>query len=187
VHAAGIYEQGKQQCCSDYVVSSYTPTLAALVRAQESWPVLNMDTSSLALVAATHAQDSALPVLQSVREEMNRVISITKKTRISVNEDYLQHSATLTYADGMLTSCSLAHIACHGIQHPTNALLSGFCLQDGNLTISRLIELDLKSAFFAFLSACETAKGDARQPDQTVHLAATMLFVGFRSVVATMW
>jgi CHAT domain-containing protein len=78
-------------------------------------------------------------------------------------------------------------IACHGVQNADNALLSGFCLSDGNLTVSRLMELDLKDAFFAFLSACETAKGDEKQPDQTVHLAAAMLFVGFRSVVANMW
>lgn len=37
------------------------------------------------------------------------------------------------------------------------------------------------------LSACETATGDSEQPDQAVHLAAAMLFVGFRSVIATMW
>jgi CHAT domain-containing protein len=40
---------------------------------------------------------------------------------------------------------------------------------------------------FAFLSACETAKGDRSQPDQAVHLAASLLFCGFRSVIATMW
>jgi CHAT domain-containing protein len=49
------------------------------------------------------------------------------------------------------------------------------------------MDLDLKDAFLAFLSACETAKGDKEQPDQTVDLAAAMLFVGFRSVIATMW
>jgi CHAT domain-containing protein len=84
-------------------------------------------------------------------------------------------------------STNLVHMACHGTQNSTDALSSGFCLSNGNLTVSRLMNLDLKNAFFAFLSACETAKGDEKQPDQTVHLAAAMLFVGFRSVVATMW
>jgi CHAT domain-containing protein len=62
-----------------------------------------------------------------------------------------------------------------------------FCLSDGNLTVSRLMELDLKDAYFAFLSDCETAKGDEKQPDQIIHIAAAMLFVGFRSIVGTMW
>ena len=42
----------------------------------------------------------------------------------------------------------------------------------------------------AFLSACETAKGDSKTPDEAIHLAATLLFqlfAGFRGVVATMW
>jgi CHAT domain-containing protein len=87
----------------------------------------------------------------------------------------------------VLKGTSLVHIACHGIQNTINPLSSGFCLSDSNLSVSRLMSLDLKDALFAFLSACETAKGDEKQPDQTVHLAAAMLFVGFRSVVATMW
>jgi CHAT domain-containing protein len=118
---------------------------------------------------------------------MNLVISVAEKAQLSVNDKCLKHSATLANTTDSLESSHFAHIACHGIQHPTDALSSGFCLQDDNLTVSHLMELDLENAFFAFLSACETAKGDAKQPDQTVHLAAAMLFVGFRSVVATMW
>lgn len=53
--------------------------------------------------------------------------------------------------------------------------------------VSELMNFDLKNALFAYLSACETAKGDSERPDQAVHLAAAMLFVGFRSIVATMW
>jgi CHAT domain-containing protein len=53
--------------------------------------------------------------------------------------------------------------------------------------VSDIMELDLKSPYLAFLSADETAKGDCGQSDQSMHLAATMLFVGFKSVVATMW
>jgi len=47
--------------------------------------------------------------------------------------------------------------------------------------------LNLPRASLAFLSACETAKGCAEQPDQVLHLAAAMLFVGFPSVIGTMW
>ena len=60
-------------------------------------------------------------------------------------------------------------------------------MADEKLTIMQLMKLDLSKAFLAILSACHTAKGDNNQPDQTVHLAATMLFLGFKSVVATLW
>ncbi|KAJ6522099.1 hypothetical protein DFH09DRAFT_938562 [Mycena vulgaris] len=39
----------------------------------------------------------------------------------------------------------------------------------------------------AVLRACQTAMGDEKLPDEAVHLAASLLFAGFRSVVATMW
>jgi tetratricopeptide (TPR) repeat protein len=78
-------------------------------------------------------------------------------------------------------------LACHGTQNLPDALQSGFHLEDAMLTISKLTKLELPRAFLAVLSACETAKGDAAQPDQAIHLAGAMLFAGFKSVVATMW
>lgn len=86
-----------------------------------------------------------------------------------------------------ISNVSILHMACHGEQDKDNPLQSGFCLRDGRLTVEDLMRLKLTSSFFAFLSACESAMGDRKQPDQAVHLAAAMLFVGFRSIVATMW
>jgi CHAT domain-containing protein len=86
-----------------------------------------------------------------------------------------------------LGGANLVHLACHGQQHPTDPLESGFRLRDSPLTVSKLMELKLPNALIAFLSACETAQGDKNHPDQVIHLAAAMLFTGFKSVVATMW
>lgn len=86
-----------------------------------------------------------------------------------------------------LPETSILHLASHGVQDHNNPLDSGFLLRDDKLTISQLMPLPLPHAFLAFLSACETAKGDGEQADQAVHLAATMLFAGFKSVVGTMW
>jgi CHAT domain-containing protein len=80
----------------------------------------------------------------------------------------------------------ILHLACHGIQDP-DPLKSAFVLQDGRFTIEDIMQLDMPHAVLAFLSACKTAKGDRNAPDQAVHLAASMLFCGFRSVIGTMW
>jgi CHAT domain-containing protein len=80
----------------------------------------------------------------------------------------------------------ILHLACHGIQD-SEPLKSALQLQDGRLTIEDIMRLDLPHAVLAYLSACQTAKGDRKVPDQAVHLAASMLFCGFRSVVGTMW
>ncbi|CCO38153.1 hypothetical protein BN14_12318 [Rhizoctonia solani AG-1 IB] len=39
----------------------------------------------------------------------------------------------------------------------------------------------------AFLSACQTATGDEKLPDEAIHLASGMLMAGYPSVIATMW
>jgi CHAT domain-containing protein len=85
-----------------------------------------------------------------------------------------------------IPAAHVLHLSCHGQQH-TDPLQSAFALKDGSLTISALMTLNLPNATLAYLGACETAKGDTNQPDQAIHLAASMLFCGFRSVVATMW
>jgi len=82
---------------------------------------------------------------------------------------------------------TILHLTCHGYQDFTNPLESGFVIQDSMLTVAKLMGLNLDKAFLAFLSACETAKGDKALTDQAIHLAAAMLFAGFKSVVATMW
>jgi CHAT domain-containing protein len=187
LHAAGIYDVGKEDCCSDYIISSYTPTLTALLRAQKSNPRFRKADVKLSLVAAMRTQDVRLPNLWNVKDEIRCVQATAEKASISIDDSYVDAGVITADIANTFESANLAHIACHGIQNPEDALSSGFHLVDGTLTVSHLMDLDLKNAFFAFLSACETAKGDDKQPDQTVHLAAAMLFVGFRSVVATMW
>jgi CHAT domain-containing protein len=189
LHAAGIYGVSNAECCADYVVCSYTPTITALLRAQTSSPSFHRNEARIGLIAAMNAWDTGLPTLLNVEEEINNVRATAERAGVCV--DYPNscggHAAMVTGVVEVFERTNLAHIACHGTQNPANALSSGFCLSDGNLSVSRLMDLDLKDAFFAFLSACETAKGDRKQPDETIHLAAAMLFVGFRSVVATMW
>ena len=58
---------------------------------------------------------------------------------------------------------------------------------DGLLTVSQIMQKPLVNTSLAFLSACETAVGDKNVPDESIHIAAAMLFAGFRGVVGTMW
>jgi CHAT domain-containing protein len=81
----------------------------------------------------------------------------------------------------------ILHLACHGVQDVDPLSSALVMLQDGRLTIEDMLQLDLPEAVLAYLSACQTAKGDRNTPDQAVHLAAFMLFCDFRSIVGTMW
>jgi hypothetical protein len=179
--------QANQACCSDFVVSSYTPTISALLRAQKSAaPIASADVNML-LVGEDCATNLSMNKLGSVGTELRCVEAITIAKQFGHTVEAIPREATVERVTDRVKSANFVHLACHGIQDPTNALESGFFLRDGMLTISKLMELKLDQPWFAFLSACETAKGDAEQPDQVMHLAAAMLFAGFKSVVATMW
>jgi CHAT domain-containing protein len=81
-----------------------------------------------------------------------------------------------------LRGSAIVHFACHGTK-------------GGPLKVSEIMRRPegdhafniKKSMTLAFLSACETAKDDKKVSDEAMHLAATLLFAGFRGVVATMW
>lgn len=87
-----------------------------------------------------------------------------------------------------LQSSSIVHLACHGTQDMSRPLDSALILEDGQeLKISRIMALSMPSASLAFLSACVTAAANENLPDESIHIAASLLFAGFRGVVATMW
>jgi CHAT domain-containing protein len=106
-------------------------------------------------------------------------------------------SATVATALLHLRKSFIVHFASHGNQDIKHPLDSALILSDGPLKVSDIMrkseddtnatEEIRKSMSLAFLSACETAKGDESTPDEAIHLAATLMFAGFHGVVATMW
>ncbi|EIN08479.1 hypothetical protein PUNSTDRAFT_68531 [Punctularia strigosozonata HHB-11173 SS5] len=189
IHAAGA----EGTWSSDYVVSSYTPTLGALLTARSSYtPVAKQDARAL-IVAVPRSELPMWADLPGASDESSAVraslpkgaaISLTSPANKSSEDD---SELTMQLLIDKLPQATILHLACHGYQDPENPLKSGFVMRDEMLTIEKLVPTPLPNAFMAFLSACETAKGDKDQPDQTVHLAATMLFAGFKSVIATLW
>jgi CHAT domain-containing protein len=99
----------------------------------------------------------------------------------------MEDQATTRSVLAKLPEAAILHLACHGHQSPLDPLTSGFSMHDGRLTLAQLMEIHTPDAQLAYLSACETAGMDEAQPDEAINLAATMLFVGFKSVIATMW
>jgi CHAT domain-containing protein len=168
------------------VTSSYTPTITLLLRAQQATKPFPRGHASLALVAEKRAQQQSLAVIPGVDKEIAHIAAVASLSNVTILRQWVG-STTIEDTSRVMEAANIVHLACHGIQDANDATQSGFCLGDGRLTIAKLMELKLDNAFLAFLSACETAKGDKKQPDQAMHLAAAMLFSGFKSVVATMW
>jgi CHAT domain-containing protein len=172
---------------SDFAVSSYSPSISALLKAQAGAKVMPCTLAKVLLVAEPNAP--GLSALPNTTEEVESVTRVLPHGVIlsSQNAASTVHKSDTKDLLELLPQASILHLACHGHQDPENPLNSGFMLGNGRLTISQLMQTRTPDAFLAFLSACETAKGAQKQPDQAVHLAAAMLFAGFKSIIGTMW
>jgi CHAT domain-containing protein len=183
IHAAGVWRECPAEHVGNYVVSSYVPTLTALYR---MFTVRSNEGSSsirsprILLLAQPHC--NGLPSLPNTQIEIDRV-------RKLVSADSLIAMPQVS-VDGVLAAVGDAHVlhlACHGKQDTDNPLHSGFELTDGRLTLAKLRRARIPHAQLAYLSACESAGMDDSRPDEGLNLAGAMVFVGFKSVIATLW
>ena len=177
IHAAGVYPVGPK--LSDFVVSSYTPTLSALLNVSHT-PVKKVP--QLLTVALPKV---SYPPLPGAGREVEHIAKNADKFHVV---SLLDSQATSEEVAKAMQSSTWVHFACHGIQDNTNPTESCLSLaKSSKLTLMDIIKLSLKHAELAFLSACETATGDGELQDEAVHLAAGMLLVGYHGVIATMW
>lgn len=177
IHAAGLYDTDTVGSkLSDYVVSSYTPTVTALL--ERSNAVKDQNFGLLAVLQPSTPNAEPLP---NTEEEWAR---IQKHIGVLPAISLVGLEGTVTKVLQAMKSSSWLHLACHGVQ---NVHKSAFLLEDGPLELSEIVKEDFPNAEFAFLSACQTSAGDKKLSEEAVHLAAGMLLSGYRSVVATMW
>jgi CHAT domain-containing protein len=136
-------------------------------------------------------EHAAVTPLPSVREELEIIARLIPEENLisleSHGDQCVGSEPTVDKILNLLPQAAVVHFACHGHQDTLDPLKSGFRLKDGKLNIAKIMQQQLPSAFFAFLAACETAKGDRSQPDQVIHLSSAMIFAGYQSVVGTMW
>ncbi|KAK0440551.1 CHAT domain-containing protein [Armillaria borealis] len=185
IHAAGQYgtnEPGAK--LSDYVVSSYTPTLTALL------DKLQKTRTFKGLLAISQPNTPGLSNLPGTKGELQKIEERANELHV----EYLRGDEATpdTVLNGMST-CNWVHMACHATQEKAKPLDSTFRLHhsldhpDGHLPLSLVIAKSFPDADFAYLSACQTATGDESLSEESVHLAAGMLMAGYQSVLATLW
>ncbi|KAG2743378.1 hypothetical protein P692DRAFT_201794874 [Suillus brevipes Sb2] len=187
LHAANPFltkaDRSKEPCLEDLYVCSYTPTLSALVRSRQ----LMKKRVTPSFVAIGQGQPGAgkgkvLLAVDSELELVHKLVPATAK-RTTISGD----AATRAGALKALEENTWVHLACHGKQDPKQPYHSHFVMRDKHLTLLNIMKRDIPHAEFAFLSACHTAVGDKKTPDEVIHLAAGFQFSGFKSVVGTLW
>ncbi|KIJ33286.1 hypothetical protein M422DRAFT_183448 [Sphaerobolus stellatus SS14] len=181
LHAAGIYGTDDDVNISDFVVSSYISTLSSLLPSLTEKGHLRTPNKILIVSQPNTPHHQPLPGTVREAKVIQKHFSMTNVKHLD-NE----HGSVTAVLAGM-SQYNWVHLACHGIQNATNPLKSALALHDGRLELETLMQKSLDNAELAFLSACQTATGDEKLPDEAVHLAAGMQAAGFPSVIATMW
>lgn len=192
LHAAGLgFGTPNVECVSTYAVSSYTPTISALLSARSKpSTLLSSQLKMLVLAQPTTKGHTSLPMTVNevkVIEQFTPPNQLLRLGEAGTPLTISNSNRTVEDATTHLAQTSILHLACHGHQDRGDPLNSGFELEDGRLTLAKLIGCQTPNAFLAFLSACESASNDLSIPDETLNLAAAMIYAGFRSVIGTMW
>ncbi|KAG0700837.1 CHAT domain-containing protein [Suillus ampliporus] len=183
VHAAGEYRPGGTSFSQLYI-SSYTPSLTALIKARRSHdrslPV------SFAAIGQNHPPGHEFP-LTCVEPELNLVQSLLPPSPTVSFTKVTSVESTKSAALRTLRDNHWIHFACHGTQNFVEPFKSAFLMRDQPLQLLDISHTDLSRHEFAFLSACKTAVGNVETPDEAIHLAAGLQFSGVKSVIGTFW
>ncbi|KAF9219471.1 hypothetical protein BS17DRAFT_760983 [Gyrodon lividus] len=187
LHATGPY-RSRTDNLSNIYISSYTPTLSALIRSRNqkaSHPGVPPPFIAIGQSNPNPENSTGESELKAIAGELDLVESLvpTSMTFDRISDDNSTADAAI---EGLRTH-SWVHLACHGNQDLAQPFDSSFSLRDRPLTLLDIVRAELAHPEFAFLSACHTAVGDENTPDEVIHLAAGMQFSGFRSVIGTMW
>ena len=173
---------GAMDTVMNHVVSSYTPTLEALLK-----PRARVDHTSETppvLVVSQPAVPGCKPIPATTAEAgiIMSLLGIDSQVKVLEDED-----GTVDAVLSNMATHKWVHLACHGIQNQEDPLSSTFVLHDGRLTLETLVTKHIPDADLAVLSACQTATGDEKLVEEAVHLTAGMLNLGYKSVIGTMW
>ncbi|MFF8288736.1 CHAT domain-containing protein [Streptomyces sp. NPDC016309] len=165
----------------DRVVSSYAPTLRALLHARERHGRPAPAAHARGLIVAMPATPGR-PDLPAAGEEARAL-----RRRHPDAEFVTGPAATAPAVLDALTRCSWAHFACHGAQDLARPSRGALFLHDGPLSLRDIAGLRRTGAGFAFLSACETHRGGIVLADEAITFATALQLAGFRDVVGTLW
>lgn len=184
LHAAGRHDQPGASVL-DRVVSSYTPTIRALLRSRAH--------AARAADARSRAGQPERKVLAVAMPETAGHASLewsaTEAEALAIDSTHrlVGREATRVAVLGALPGSGVTHFACHASSDPHDPTASHLLLHDGALNLGDIAGLRLDGAELAYLSACGTSRGSTRLADEALHLASAFQLAGYSQSVATVW
>ncbi|KUL82059.1 hypothetical protein ZTR_10675 [Talaromyces verruculosus] len=186
LHAAGYHDRASGQAVIDRVMSSYSPSIKAMIQSRQRPQVPATAAEALLVAMGETPGQSSLPY---ATEEVQKIKALCHGMSLTPVEP----SRYKTEVESHLPQCKIFHFAGHGYAHPSDPSFSSLVLEDGKdhpLTVGSLFELNLRksSPFLAYLSACGTGRvRDEKFMDESIHLISGCQLAGFRHVIGTLW
>ncbi|MFJ9561490.1 CHAT domain-containing protein [Streptomyces fuscichromogenes] len=177
IHAAGRHSR-PNEAALDRVVSSYTPTLRALIQSR----VQNSPEAVHRMLFVGLQRTPGQPNLPNVRREQQLVEQLLPDRHLCLTEQAATRAAVLEQLPGH----AWVHFSCHGNQNLGDPSRGGLHLHDGMLTVGEVGAKEYRGEL-AYLSGCKTAVGGVNLPDEAITLAASLNYSGYRHVIATLW
>lgn len=183
IHAAG-YHDTEGAAVLDRVISSYTPTLRALLEARGENRVDQRQAAAPGRMLFVGLPDTPgqprLPNVEREERALRRLLPAGGHTFLNGPR------ATRTAVLDELVTHAWAHFACHGTQNLSDPSRGGLHLYDDVVTVTDVSARQYRGEF-AYLSGCKTAVGGVNLPDEAITLAAALHYTGYRHVIATLW
>jgi len=177
LHAAG-HHTGGGPTVLDRVVSSYVPTVRALMYARRRTRGLRRGPLLMVAMPQTPGHSD----LNAAHTEGIRIAG-----RWPGLPPLTGAQATRETVLDMLPRCGWVHFACHAYSDPVAPSTSHLLLHDQPLMVSDMSRLRLPSAELAYLSACSTARTTTTLAGEAIHLGSAFQRAGFPHVIATLW
>lgn len=192
IHAAGLLAPDatgqlvpdKANTVLDRVVSSYSPSVKALIHARKIIVTRRIDNPPsrkpvLFWPPANQRLASAKEEVETVKAMLGSAGTVSGE--MPTKQDLSDH----------LKDCTIFHFSGHGTSSRDNPSKSYLTLNRSSfLTVSDLLALKLylKPPFLATLSACETGDlGDRALGDEGIHMISAFQLAGFSHVIGSLW
>lgn len=175
LHAATSRETGESMV--DRIVSSYTPTVAALHHSRQRGAT---NERHPAVIMASGRDDDPLALPASAAEAK----SVADRLGTTAVDAAIEPQEAVLAA---LTHSTHLHLATHARSDPDDPSASSLLFPGYELSVADMARIRNLSGEFAYLSACETTLTTADLTDEAIHLTSACQLAGFARVVGTQW
>jgi CHAT domain-containing protein len=188
-HAAGDHNPGSIENTLSRAVSSYAPTIKALLfaREREVSAMRDSDPEALKLLIVTMPTTPGEKNLPGVTLEKAHIQNAAE------GNFWVQSLTQPSVAKVLQTmkKADVVHFACHGVSDWIDPSKSHLLLQKDSkldpLLIQDLLESEEARARIVYLSACSTAVDNSEVTDEAMHFASCFQAVGIPHVIGSLW